>query len=154
MNERAKNLALLLLRFAGLYLAFAHGWGKVAALAAGETRFIEGVAKLGFPAPALFAWAAALAEFGGGLLIAFGLATRWAAFFAAFTMFVAAFIRHQAVAQWLAAAGLAAASEEQLKAWGNPEMATLFLLIFLALLLSGGGGWSLDAALTRRKKRG
>jgi uncharacterized membrane protein YphA (DoxX/SURF4 family) len=57
------DLALVLLRLAGLYLAVGHGWGKVVALASGEGgRFIEGVAELGFPAPGLFAWAAALDE--------------------------------------------------------------------------------------------
>jgi putative oxidoreductase len=102
--------------------------------------------------PAVFAWAAALAELVGGLLVAFGLLTRWAALFGAATMFVAAFLRHRALSHWLAAAGIGSPSEETLKAWGNPEMATLFLLILLALALLGPGGWSLDAKLRRRRR--
>ncbi len=44
-----KDVALLVLRLAGLGLAFAHGWGKIAALASGEGGgFIEGVGRLGF----------------------------------------------------------------------------------------------------------
>lgn len=152
MTDGSKNLALLLLRLAGLYLALGHGLGKVMALASGSTGFVEGVAKLGFPMPAVFAWAAALAELVGGLLVVFGLFTRWAAFFGAATMFVAAFVRHRALGHWLAAAGIGSPSEETLKAWGNPEMATLFLLILLALALLGPGAWSLDAKL-RRKRR-
>jgi len=65
---------------------------------------VQGVANLGFPAPALFAWAAALAEFLGGLLVFLGLGTRVAAAFAAFTMVVAGFARHKAhlhFAAWL-----------------------------------------------------
>src|SRR5690606_4006629 len=62
----------------GLMLAFGHGQNKVW----GEDRlgppagFVEGVGELGFPAPLLFAWMAALAEFVGGILIAIGLLTR------------------------------------------------------------------------------
>src|SRR5262245_59423399 len=92
-----RDLGLLILRLAGGGLALAHGWGKVVALAAGQgERLVAGVAELGFPAPGLFAWAAGLAEFAGGLLVVIGLATRVSAVFAAFTMFVAAFGRHKA----------------------------------------------------------
>ena len=107
-----RDLGLLILRLAGLYLAVAHGWGKIVGLASGETRFLEGVARIGFPMPLAFAWAAALSEFLGGLTIALGLFTRWAAPFAAFTMCVAAFGGHRALSQFLTWLGLAPASEE------------------------------------------
>ena len=90
----SRDIALLVLRLSGLALAVLHGWGKVVSLANGQgQRFVEGVAAMGFPAPALFAWAAALAEFGGGLLVFLGLASRLAAASAAFTMLVAAVAR-------------------------------------------------------------
>ena len=85
------NIGLLILRaFTGLSLAFAHGIGKIPP----SERFIEGVSKLGFPLPALFAWAAGSSELLGGVFLAAGFMTRPAAFFVAFTMGVAAFIRH------------------------------------------------------------
>jgi putative oxidoreductase len=139
-------LALLLLRLSGLGLAVAHGWGKVVSLSAGGgERLIAGVAELGFPAPGLFAWAAALAEFLGGLCVALGLGTRIAAGFAAFTMFVAAFGRHKAHAHLAAALGLLDVSTDTLKAWGSPELALVYLAAFVSVALIGPGRFALDA---------
>lgn len=147
-----KDLSLLLIRLTGVGLAVAHGWGKVFSLASGGgARFVEGVAALGFPMPALFAWAAALAEFGGGLLVALGLGTRVAAAFAAFTMAVAAFGRHKAHLHLLVALGLSDASQETLKAWGNPELALVYFAVFLAVALAGPGRFALDSLVGRKR---
>jgi putative oxidoreductase len=148
-----KDIALLLLRLAGLTFALWHGWGKISALATGGgDRFIAGVESLGFPMPAVFAWAAALAEFVGGFAVAFGLGTRIAGSFSAFTMFVAAFGRHQLHQHVLVAIGLLQASPDEIKQWGNPEMSFLYLVLFLAIVLMGGGRFSLDQLLPKRKK--
>jgi putative oxidoreductase len=146
----ARDIGLLILRLAGLYLALGHGWGNVVGLASGQSRFVEGVANLGFPLPVLFAWAAGLSELVGGFAVALGLFTRWGAGFAAVTMFVAAFMRHRAASQLLSWLGVAPAGEESLKAWGNPELATLFLLVCLAVVLLGPGRFSIDAKLGRK----
>ena len=147
------DIALVLLRLSGLAMALAHGYGKVAALATGEgDRFIAGVESLGFPLPGLFAWAAALAEFLGGLCVALGLGTRVAAASAGFAMFVAAFVRHQAHQHLLVAVGVMQVSEETLGSWGNPELALLYLLVFATLVLTGGGRFSLDRVLPGRKR--
>ena len=145
-----RDLGLLVLRMAGLYLAIGHGWGRIVGLASGHTRFVETVAALGFPVPLLFAWAAALSECAGGIAIALGFFSRWAAAFAACTMFVAAFVRHRAASQLLSWLGIAPASEEALKAWGNPELSTLFLIACLAVTLLGPGRFSIDAKLGRK----
>jgi putative oxidoreductase len=147
-----RDLALLLLRLTGVGLAVGHGWAKVVALSSGGgERFIAGVAELGFPAPGLFAWAAALAEFAGGLCVALGLGTRVAAGFAAFTMFVAAFGRHKAHAHFAASLGLLEASADTLKAWGSPEMALVYLAGFTSIALLGPGRLALDAMFSRKK---
>ena len=147
------DVALLLLRLSGLGMALAHGYGKVVSLAAGEgDGFIAGVASLGFPLPALFAWSAALAEFLGGLCVALGLGTRVAAASAAFTMLVAAFLRHHALQHLLVALGAMKASEETVRSWGNPELALVYLVVFAALALTGGGRFSLER-LFRRGRR-
>jgi putative oxidoreductase len=87
---------------------------------------------MGFPLPALFAWAAALSESLGGLLLAVGLLTRPAAFFILVTMFVAAFIRQA----------------------GDPflerELALLYGAVAIQFLLVGSGRFGLDAFFRSR----
>jgi putative oxidoreductase len=135
MECKGKGLdaGLLWLRvLAGLTIA-SHGYDKIF----GGTimpQMIEGVRAMGFPAPVLFAWLAALSEFVGGLLIAFGLGTRIAAFFAAFTMGVAFFVAH-------------AQDPFQVK-----ELAMLFGVVFVALIFTGAGRYSLDAMCCCRNK--
>lgn len=144
------DAAIFILRLSGLGLALAHGWPKIQRFLPGQADpFVEGVAALGFPYPLVFAWAATLAELVGGSLIALGLLTRVAAGFAGITMFVAAFLRHRLAQQTLAFFGISPVSEEVLESWGNPERAALYLLIFVALTLMGGGRFSLDRLVRR-----
>ncbi|HXV63804.1 MAG TPA: DoxX family protein [Vicinamibacteria bacterium] len=150
----AKDVALLVLRLSGFGLAFAHGWQKVAMLSSGNgDRFVAGVEAIGFPLPIVFAWAAALSELVGGLCIAFGIATRVAASFAAFTVFVASFFRHRLPQQILVWMGASSYPEDVIDGWGNPERAATYLLIFIALVLMGGGGFSLQRLIRGGKKR-
>jgi len=125
----AGDLGLLLFRvFLGLALAFGHGLNKLPP----SERFIGGVIEMGFPAPAFFAWASAVAELGGGLLLALGLMTRPAALLVTINMTVAAFIRQ---------AG---------DPFGERELALLYLAGVAMLLLAGAGRYSLDALIRRR----
>jgi putative oxidoreductase len=129
-GSRVADAGLLLVRlFAGLALAFAHGAGKMPP----SERFAAGVAELGFPAPEVFAWAAGLSEFLGGLLLAIGLLTRPAALAIAFTMGVAAFGRHAA------------------DPFADKEKALLFLAVALMFLLVGSGRYGLDRLIYRRR---
>ena len=130
-TSRATDIGLLILRLGvGLTLAFAHGLGKIPV----SDGFIGNVAGMGFPLPAVFAWAAALSEFLGGLLIAIGLLTRPASIFVAFTMAVAFFVTH----------GGALTGE------GNGEQAFAYLVVTLALAVAGAGRFSIDAQINRR----
>lgn len=122
------NAGLTLLRvFAGIALAFGHGIGKIPP---GEG-LIETTARIGFPAPVIFSWAAALSEFLGGILLALGLLTRPAAFFIAFTMLVTLLGVHRA------------------DPFQKQEMAFLYFFISVAFLLKGSGDWSIDALLRK-----
>lgn len=148
----SKDVSLLVLRLSGLGLAFAHGWPKVSRFIAGDGgAFIAGVESLGFPLPAVFAWAAALSELAGGFAIALGLFTRVSALFAGFTVFVAAFGRHRLLQHTLVFFGLMSAPDDVVDSWGNPERAALYWLIFIALVFLGGGRFSLDSLIRNRK---
>jgi putative oxidoreductase len=96
--------------------------------------FIDDVAAMGFPAPALFAWLAVLAEFFGGLLLILGLGTRLAALANGFVTFVAAFVYHQAD---IGQSGLTA---------------TVFLTMCTTLLICGPGRFSIDGLICRKRE--
>jgi len=122
----AANAGLALLRiFAGISIAAAHGIGKIPP---GEG-LVTRAGELGFPAPVVFAWAAALSEFLGGIFLALGLFTRLAAFFIACTMLVAIL-------------GVHAADPYQKK-----ELAFMYFFVAAAFMLKGSGDWSVDALL-------
>ena len=147
-----EDVGLFLLRLSGFGLALVHGLPKVTGLATGTSQMVEGVAKLGFPMPTAFAWAAALAEFVGGLLVALGLFTRVGAALSAFTMFVAAFLRHHAFGHLLVSLKLRYVSDEALKAWGNPELALLYLVVLLAVLVMGPGRIAFDSMMGKGRR--
>jgi putative oxidoreductase len=153
-RDLARDTALLALRLCGLGLAL-HGWPKLVALTAegADAGFVAGVARLGFPTPLLFAWAAAIAELAGGLLVAIGLFTRTAAAFCAATMMVAAFLRHRLADHVLAWVGAIEPEAATVERWGDPELAAVYLAVFVALALMGGGRFSVDRFLRRPKAR-
>lgn len=131
------NGGLLWLRLGlGIGLAWLHGWGKLTGafgyLFGGEEwRFIAGVEAIGFPIPVFFAFAAALAEGVGALLVAVGFLTRPAAIAVAFTMLVAVY-RHLSQGQ-------------------GAELAALYLIGAVAIILIGPGAHSVDARLAAAK---
>jgi putative oxidoreductase len=113
--------------FLGASMAVAHGWGKIPV----SEGFVQGVGSLGFPVPVVFAWAAALSEFLGGILLALGLATRFAALSVIITMGVAAFGMHLN------------------DGFSGMEMALLYFVGAMPFLFYGAGRFSLDRALNR-----
>lgn len=128
-RERGWAVGVLWLRLLmGIGIAH-HGYGKV--FGGHLEQFTQGVAKLGFPFPEVFAWAAALSEFAGGVLIALGLGTRVAAGFVFMTMSVAAFMQH-------------AADPLSVK-----ELALAYWTIAGTLILTGAGPLSVDGAWRR-----
>jgi putative oxidoreductase len=125
----AANAGLTLLRiFAGVALAFAHGFGKLPP----SEGLITGTANLGFPMPTMFAWAAGLSEFLGGIFLALGFLTRWASLFVAFTMLVALVGVHRA------------------DPFQKQELAFMYFFIAVAFLIKGANDWSIDAFLRNR----
>jgi putative oxidoreductase len=132
MNSKTMvSVGLLWLRIlAGAGMAY-HGYGKV--LGGHITQMIEGVGKMGFPMPHVFAWAASLSELAGGICLVLGLGTRFAAFFIFITMSVAAFKVH-------------AADSFQVK-----ELALAYWAVSGALMLTGAGSFSFDRFVLGKK---
>lgn len=154
-KERFQAAGLLVLRAAaGVGMTY-HGFGKVfgfrmmpdGSTVHAVTLFAQGVGEMGLPAPYAMAWIAALSEFLGGILLIVGLGTRAAALFVAGTMFVAAFLRHKALHHLAASLGILAVDPAIREKWGNPELALAYLFASTAIVLLGGGKFSLDAKL-------
>jgi putative oxidoreductase len=80
---------------------------------------------------------AGLVELIGGLMIALGLLTRYAAFIASGQMAVAYFKAH--------------APQGALPLLNRGELAVLYCFLFLYIAAQGAGGWSLDAMLRRKR---
>lgn len=123
MGHSQNSLADLALRlFAGLSMAFAHGLGKIPP----SEGFINNLDGQGLPLAFLFAWAAGLSEFLGGLFLALGFSTRLAALFMTLTMLYAGLIHH---------------SDDP---FSSKEKALLYAAIGIFYTLRGAGKYSVD----------
>jgi putative oxidoreductase len=117
---------------------------SVLRIVAALTFFAHGTQKiLGFPAsdmvppPGSLPWIAGMLELFGGALLILGLFTRPVAFVLSGLM---------ASAYWLAHA-----PQGPFPALNGGDAAILYCFVFLYLVFAGGGAWSLDEALSRRR---
>jgi putative oxidoreductase len=131
---RSPDWALVFVRLALGTVFLVHGWPKVNDL----SRPIGMVGGMGYEPAELFGTALALIEFGGGVLLILGLATRIAALLIAITQFFAVKEVH-----WKCGYG---------GAEGCPGYEFNFVLIcgLIALVLAGAGAYSVDRALSGR----
>ena len=111
---------------AGLMFAL-HGSQKLLAWPGGNAA-VPLASQMGF---------AGLVELIGGLLIAFGFLTSYAAFIASGEMAVAYFKAH--------------APQGALPLLNRGELAVLYCFLFLYIASQGAGGWSLDAMMGRKR---
>jgi putative oxidoreductase len=123
INENYVSLGLLVLRlFSGAFM-LTHGFSKFQRLfSGGEIRFMDFMG-LG---PTISLSLAVFAEFLCAILIMLGAATRLAAIPLIVTMTTAGFVAHAA------------------DPFGTKEKPLLFLVIFVSLLIMGGGKYSID----------
>jgi putative oxidoreductase len=133
------DLALLWLRIATAAAMFAlHGWGRLVSM---YQHFVLGqqwafqaiVQKLGFPLPVAFAVLSSLTEALVPVMLVLGLYTRWAAAILAVNM---------AVAVW---SGVPRGAS-------GMELAILYLIALITILLAGPGRNSLDSRRNLAKR--
>ena len=135
------SFGLLLIRGIVGYVMFYHGSQKLFGWFGGPgmeafTGMLGGMGLPGGVDPKIAAYAAAVAEFGGGVLLMAGLATRLAAIPVAITMGVAAFKVH----------GTAFSLQHQ-----GMEYALTLMLVAIGLVFTGPGRFAIDAIFRRSK---
>ena len=128
LEEILNEISHLILRIGFSGLIMTHGWGKLAHYSEKVESFPDPIG-LGSQYSLILAIGA---EFFAGLLLMLGLFTRLSALGLVITMFVIIFIFH-------------GADPFQVK-----ELAMLYGIAFLALMISGGKKWSLDHFLRTR----
>ncbi|MEI6655644.1 MAG: DoxX family protein [Verrucomicrobiota bacterium] len=135
-------VGLLVLRVTtGMMMMLGHGIPKLQGFAKLKgTWHVPDFFPLYWMSPQLSLVATLCAEVLAAFLLVVGLMTRPAAFVLCFTMVVAAFEVNGASA-WFTLPP------------NGKELALLYLIPCLALLLTGAGAWSLDASLYRESKR-
>jgi putative oxidoreductase len=129
--DKYRDLGLLLLRVSfGLYMAFGHGLGKIRG---GPEQWaqlggvMEGIFGFGF-LPTFWGFMAAFAEFICALLVALGFLSRPASILLVVNMFVAAMAHITGVID------------------GGPETALLYGAVFISLIFTGPGAYSIDGS--------
>jgi len=138
-NGLAASLGHLFLRVsAGVMIFYIHGWHKlegwVAYLQHGTPwTLAEEVAGMHFPAPLASAVAATLVQFICSLFIVVGLFTR--------------------INAALLVCALSGAILQNLLANRDPQLAILYTLVVVTLVLIGGGKYSLDARLVSKAEK-
>ncbi len=141
MNRIAADIAALLLRVVAGLIFFPHGWSKIAG-EGGSAMFAAGLAE-SYGIPAVLGHLAAFAEVGGAVLLLVGLLTRLDALLLAATMFVAAFVVQLPDALF----GMPPNAIKAFVVIRGIETPLAMFAICCALMLTGGGRFSLDHAI-------
>ena len=129
-NNSFTDLGLLIVRLLAGGMMLTHGLPKF------DRLFGEGPVKFADPfglGPEISLGLAIFAEVGCSLLVMIGFKTRWATIPLMITMLVAAFYAHAA------------------DPFGKKELSLLFFTLFLSILVSGGGKYSVDGGIRGRK---
>ncbi len=127
--QMATNFAILLLRLTAGGFMLTHGVPKLQRLLAGDLQFGD---PLGL-SPEVSLVLAVFAEFLCSVLVILGLGTRLAAIPLMVTMAVAGFIAHGA------------------DPFGRKELALFYLVAFIVIFLLGGGKYSVDQIISKKK---
>ena len=127
-NNSLSDLGLLLVRLLAGGMMLTHGLPKF------DRLFGEGPVKFADPfglGPEISLGLVLFAEVGCSILVMLGFKTRWATVPLMITMLVAAFYAHAA------------------DPFGKKELSLLFFTLFLSILISGGGRYSVDGRMKK-----
>ncbi len=146
--DRNLSIGLLILRvgIAG-YLA-THGWGKLQMVLAGQHEMFGDPIGIGSKLSLLLVM---FAEFVCALLVLVGAATRLAAIPVVIAMCVAAFVAH-GNDPWTMGKAAELFFSGASKSWASKQPALMFAAVFLALILTGAGRYSVDWLIAKRRK--
>jgi len=142
-NQWRTDTAILALRVVSGLIFIPHGVTKVFG-SGGVAKFASGLPSYGIPTA--LGYVAAYSELIGGILLVIGLLTRIDALFLAGTMFVAAFVVQLPDVFHDPDAG----ANKVFAAIRAMETPLSILAAMLALILMGGGRYSIDALIFRR----
>jgi putative oxidoreductase len=129
---KLQDFGLLAVRLLSGGMMLTHGIPKF------DRLFGEGPVKFADPfglGPEISLGLVLFAEVGCSLLVMLGFKTRWATFPLLFTMLMAAFYAHGS------------------DPFSDKELSLTFFTLFLSILISGGGKFSVDQAIGGRKKK-
>lgn len=145
--DRNLSIGLLILRIgiAG-YLA-THGWGKLQMVLAGQHEMFGDPIGIGSKLSLLLVM---FAEFVCALLVLVGAATRLAAIPVVITMCVAAFVAH-GNDPWTMSKAAELFFSGASKSWASKQPALMFGAVFLALIFTGAGRYSVDWLIAKRR---
>jgi len=129
MNAKLNAIGLLILRVSFGCLMLVHGFQKVGKFSELSDKFPD---PLGMGSQ-MSLISAIGSEVGCSILLIVGLATRFAAMPLAFTMIIACFVVH--------------ANDP----WQKQELAAVYLAVYVCLIFTGGGKFSLDYCLLGKK---
>ena len=130
-NNSLSDLGLLIVRLLAGGMMLTHGLPKF------DRLFGGGPVKFADPfglGPEISLGMVIFAEVGCSVLVMLGFKTRWATLPLLFTMLVAAFYAHAA------------------DPFGKKELSLLFFTLFLSILISGGGKYSVDGGMKKSAK--
>jgi len=145
MSRWQTDTAALVLRVGCGLVFIPHGFSKVFG-SGGVAAFSQSLPSYGIPA--FLGYAAAYGEFFGGIFLILGLLTRLDALLLAGNMFVAAFVVQLPDAMHDPDGG----KNKVFAAIRGMELPLSILAAMIALVLLGGGRFSLDALIFRKKE--
>lgn len=131
-NPKWNHAVLLIVRIFAGFALMSHGYPKLEKLMGEQNSEFFNFLGLGSEFSLILA---VFAEFVCAIFIILGLFSRWASFFALFTMIIAAFAVHGA------------------DPFEKKETALLYAALFLILLVFGPGKHSVDGMISARKSR-